>query len=301
MRHAALTVLLLLLLTPFAQAGETETQTVSKDGRLTLVAPAATELGMPFLVRLTSLDPLGEASVNWLGRQVLPAVSVWNDKHIVLAMLGTDVQTTPPEPSELVVVVTTADGRRSEFSRMVEVREKVYPEEPDKESPPLSAEELARARREARQAAEAIQADSPLRRWFLPFDRPVAAQLAGTYGSERAVGGRQTFRRGADFAAAPGTPVHACGSGRVIMVADHLLAGNSVYLDHGNGVVSMYFHLLRADVALGQDLQRGDVIGLSGASGRGAEAKLHFAVAVQGRLVDPEPLFINNAEGLLPN
>lgn len=282
-----------------AQTEPKEAETASADGRMTLMAPVAVDLGAPFLIRLTSLDSLEEATVHWLGREVLPAVSVWNEKHIVLAMLGTDVQVTSPGPSELVVVAT-AGGKRTEFSRAVSVREKIFPEEPDNPSAPLTEQEAQRMQLEAKAAAKTMNTGTPLRRWFLPFDRPVDAEIKGPYGSERFAYGRQTFRRGVDFAAQPGTPVKACGTGKVVLVADHLLAGKSVYIDHGNGVVSMYFHLLRADVIMGQAVSREDILGLSGGSGRGRDEKLHFAVAVQGRLVDPQPLFNNNAEGLLP-
>ncbi|MGE4504466.1 MAG: M23 family metallopeptidase [Desulfovibrionaceae bacterium] len=275
--------------------------------RITLKVPERVLLGAPFLVRLTSLDTIDEAVFHWRGRQVVPAVSVWNGKHVALAMLGTDVLTDTllgaaagaPGPSPLVLTAVV-EGREESFTREVEVLERPLPEEPDRAAPALSPAEAARAEVEAREAAQAMDAASSARRWFLPFDKPVDAPVTGLYGSECSVGGRQTFRRGVDFALEPGTPVRACGSGTVVLAADHLAAGRSVYLDHGNGVVSMYFHLLRADVTVGQSLTRGDVLGLSGATGRPHVPKLHFAVAVQGRLVDPEPLFNNNADDLLP-
>ncbi len=288
-----------LLMGFFAPAQAADIETPSADGRMVLMAPVETDLGMPFLIRLTSLDPLGEVTVYWLGREVLPAVSVWNDKHIILAMLGTDVQTTAPGPCELVVVAKVDSGPR-DFTRIINVRDKVYPEEPDRNIARMSAQQSARLEREAKEATRAVGSSTPLRRWFLPFDKPVAAPISGAYGVERGVDGRQTFRRGVNFAVEPGTVVKACGTGTVVLVADHLRAGKSVYLDHGNGVVSMYFHLLRADVTLGQSLARAEVIGLSGSSGGAQTPRLHFAVGVQGRLVDPEPLFDNDAQGLLP-
>lgn len=267
--------------------------------RITLSVTERVVLGAPFLVRLTSLDPVEEAVFQWQGRQVLPAVSVWNEKHVALAMLGTDIQTNTAGEAELVLVAVV-DGERLSFTRTVNVEARQSPEEPEREVPEPNRAELERMNREAREAAQAMFLSSPERRWFLPFDRPVEAAVSGVYGAERSVNGRQTFRRGVDFAAGPGTPVHAAGTGTVVLVADHLMAGKSVYMDHGNGVVSMYFHLLRADVTVGQSLARGEILGMSGSSGRPDGPKLHFAVSVQGRLVDPEPLFNNNAEDFLP-
>ena len=107
------------------------------------------------------------------------------------------------------------------------------------------------------------------------------------------------FRSGLDLKAPMGTPVHAAAAGEVILAADHYYAGRSVYLDHGGGVVSMYFHLSQIGVEDGQFVNRGDLVGLSGSSGRVTGPHLHFGVAVQGRLVDPEPLIHDTVDQLL--
>ena len=98
--------------------------------------------------------------------------------------------------------------------------------------------------------------------------------------------------------AALGQPVAACSDGVVVLTGDFYFAGGSVYVDHGNGMISMYFHLSEVKVSIGQTVNRGDVVGLAGATGRVNGPHLHFGVALQGRLVDPEPLFSSRVDDL---
>ncbi|MBN2170118.1 MAG: M23 family metallopeptidase, partial [Candidatus Krumholzibacteriota bacterium] len=86
---------------------------------------------------------------------------------------------------------------------------------------------------------------------------------------------------------AAGAPVRACAAGRVVLAGDHFFAGRCVYVDHGQGLVSMYFHLSEILVAEGQMLARGEVLGRVGESGRVTGPHLHWGLAVQGQLVDP--------------
>ena len=105
--------------------------------------------------------------------------------------------------------------------------------------------------------------------------------------------------RGLDFRSPKGSPINATAPGQVILVGNHYYAGNSIYIDHGNGVISLYFHLEKSLVKTGDRVIRGETIGLSGVSGRATGPHLHFSVSVQGALVDPEPLFEKTGEQLL--
>ncbi|NHZ47213.1 M23 family metallopeptidase, partial [Nitratidesulfovibrio liaohensis] len=96
--------------------------------------------------------------------------------------------------------------------------------------------------------------------------------------------------RGLDLRGEAGEPVTACAAGRVVLAENHYFAGNSVYIDHGMGVVSMYFHLSALDVAPGQMVAQGQVIGKVGSTGRVTGPHLHFGMAVLGDMVDPQVL-----------
>jgi murein DD-endopeptidase MepM/ murein hydrolase activator NlpD len=97
----------------------------------------------------------------------------------------------------------------------------------------------------------------------------------------------RSIHAGVDFRAAAGTPVRAPAGGRVALAADHYFAGTLVIIDHGLGLFSFLAHLSSLSVTEGQEVGRGEVIGLSGATGRVTGPHLHWSVRLPGARVDP--------------
>jgi murein DD-endopeptidase MepM/ murein hydrolase activator NlpD len=301
-----LTVLAALSLTTvaFAQEAAPKGADAQKSAELQLVLATPKEVydGQPFLVRLTAGQPMDKVMVYWLDREFSPSITVWNNRHVALVMLGTDVLTIKAGEQELVVVAIV-NGERNTFNRKVRIIKRKYPTQrltlPKKMvSPPKKEHErIANDRKAVKAALETI---SPQRRWLLPFERPVSGVVSSRYGLRRILNDKpKNPHRGLDLQGEEGTPVKAPATGEVILVDDHYYAGNSLYLDHGNGVITMYFHLAQALVEEGQIVRRGEKIGLVGKTGRATGAHLHWGVSVLGQLVDPEPLLENTVGTLL--
>ena len=93
---------------------------------------------------------------------------------------------------------------------------------------------------------------------------------------------------GADYRAPEGAPVRAPASGVVILTGDHFFSGNAIYIDHGQGLISMYFHLSKILVEDGQEIKKGDgPIGRGGKTGMVTGAHLHYGVYLNGARIDP--------------
>lgn len=141
---------------------------------------------------------------------------------------------------------------------------------------------------------------SAQRLWWLPFHHPVVGKTTSAYGLQRVLNGKpKNPHRGMDFRAPTGTAIEAVADGRVILAEPHYYAGNSMYIDHGNGVVSLYFHLNKFEVSKGEFVKRGQIIGRAGSTGRATGPHLHLSISVQGQLVDPAPLFEGTTDQLL--
>lgn len=129
--------------------------------------------------------------------------------------------------------------------------------------------------------------DTP-RLWSLPFTLPRPGRITSPYGGAREYNGKVTSRHtGTDFAGAVGASVVAPTRGVVALVADFYLAGKAVYLDHGAGLVTGYFHLSRADVAAGDTVSAGQRIGAVGRSGRVTGPHLHWIMRYGTISLDP--------------
>ena len=170
-----------------------------------------------------------------------------------------------------------------------------YPRETITVAPALakpSAAATARIQREnARSRQVSLASRSRPRLWSGPFQVPRAARTTSVFGAARVYNGEVKSRHtGTDFAGAVGAPVVAAGRGIVALVADFYLAGRAVYIDHGGGLVTAYFHLSRAEVAQGDTVAAGQRIGAVGQSGRVTGPHLHWVARYGVISVDPMSL-----------
>lgn len=269
---------------------------------VTLAYPKSVPLGQAFLVRITSGSPVSNATVEWMNEKFSPEIDNWNGRNVSLAMLGTDVLTDKPGKQKFVISAVI-DGKEQKFERTVRILSKKYPVQkltlPKKMvTPPKKV--YSKIKQDRKEVRKALASWGIHREWSMPFSRPVNGSLSSLYGMRRILNGKpKNPHRGLDFRGAKGTPVKAIADGKVVLARKHYYAGNSLYIDHGNGVISLYFHLSEFDVKEGDTVERGQVVGKIGSTGRVTGPHLHMSISVHGKLVDPKPLLEKNTDRLL--
>jgi murein DD-endopeptidase MepM/ murein hydrolase activator NlpD len=248
----------------------------------------------------------GGVAVLRLGDEVLPPGEMYygpyrapvvHDGRSWTAVIGIPLAT-PPGPQTAVLV--TPDPDDTDLQIVFDVGPKTYAEqrltvEPRKVDP--LPEDLARIEAETERSDRALSTYSeelwPTWRWTAPVPGP----RSSSFGLRRVFNGQpRSPHSGMDIAAPTGTPILAPAAGRVLDVGDFFFNGNTVFVDHGRGVVTMYCHLSRIDVQPGQAVDAGAALGLVGATGRVTGPHLHFGVAVNRAMVDPALFLRNSAE-----
>jgi len=147
---------------------------------------------------------------------------------------------------------------------------------------------------------ERVRLNKDLRRWTpqehvdLDFELPAKGRMSGVFGSRRFFNKQpRNPHSGLDIAAPTGTAVNAPAKGTVIDTGDFFFNGNTILVDHGQGLISGYFHLSAIEVKLGQQLNKGDLLGRIGATGRVTGPHLHWNIYLNRTKVDPA-LFVND-------
>jgi murein DD-endopeptidase MepM/ murein hydrolase activator NlpD len=223
----------------------------------------------------------------WLGDQ---PVLVTSERGKWYAVVGLALSMKPGKHTLRIMIGNLAKTR--DFN----IRSKRYPRQDimmkDKSKVQLSPEDAERAGREI-----ATILNLKLHWRDAPDTDPVLAlpaegQLGGRFGMRRYFNGEaRAPHSGLDVAVPAGTPVRASSHGEVLAVDDYFFNGKTVFLDHGNGLITMYCHLDRIDLKPGDIVGKGQPIGLSGQTGRATGPHLHWSVVLNGAMVDPE-LFI---------
>lgn len=211
-----------------------------------------------------------------------PVLTVREDGQRWLAIVGIPLSVKPGEQR------VEADGRTLAFR----VEPRHYREQritlKNQRQVDPNPEDLKRIERELAEQTDAYRRFDSRQPSNLLFDKPVAGPLSSPFGLRRFFNGEERNpHSGLDFAVPAGTPVKTPAAGRVTLVGDYFFNGRTVFVDHGQGLVSMFCHLSKVEVKTGDELPRGTVLGRVGATGRATGPHLHWNVSLNDARVDP--------------
>ena len=287
MKHAVQAALLFLIATTLAGAQSTS-KTVPW---LVKTDPPELVNGAPVLFRVNPPDEFTELRGWWENRELSFRHSAGCDCWYALA--GVDLNQKPGEyPLRLEGIAQ--NGVKASFAAQLSIGEKAYPTTklsvpPQYVEPPKSV--LARIQEEEAVKKRLFSSVTPETYWSGRFAPPVSTSVSAVFGSARTYNGlKKGQHQGLDFHAAVGTTVRATNRGVVILARNLYYEGNCVIVDHGQGFLTLYFHLSEIVVSEGDKVESGTVLGKSGNTGRVNGPHLHFAARWQGLYVDPETL-----------
>lgn len=253
--------------------------------------------GGPVLFQVKSPQRLESLKGIWLGHDVSFSFDATSKMWIALA--GVSFETAPGSyPLELTGETEAGKnpGKKITFSRKFKVARGKYPKIQAKLSVESKFTEPSPEQQKQIEEGQQIKKDylnrvTPDREWSGTFTAPADATISDVFGSERIFNGKTSSPHlGLDFRVPSGTPVQAMNDGTVLLARPLYFEGNFVVLDHGQGMLTLYLHLSEFKVTEGDRVKRGQVIGLSGGTGRATGPHLHVGVRWQGTYLDPASL-----------
>lgn len=249
------------------------------------ITPLTLTEGQTGEVRLTTVSP-SSVTVTF-NNQSVPVLTSDNQNFVMFLPIPI---WTAAGIYPLQVIVTPNGGSADTFNANVQVRAGPYGSQyitlPDDRVELLSAAVEENELNILRNAASAI---TPERYFEGPMALPAAAAMNSPFGTRRSYNGSafDRYHTGADFAGAPGSPILAAASGRVVLADTLNIRGIAVMIDHGWGVFTEYSHMSERYVQFGDFVTAGQVIGVVGSTGRATGAHLHWELWVNGVPVDP--------------
>jgi len=256
--------------------------------------PARLVNGGPILFLVKPPATLDSLTGTWLGHQFTFSYDASTKTWFALA--GVNFETSPGTYTLALTAQPTTSKSPLTFTHTFAVARAHYPqikveltvEKKFTEPSPEQQEQIAEA---VKIKQDYLSRVTPDRQWDGNFAAPADAPTSDVYGSQRIFNGKaQREHQGLDFRVPTGTPVAAMNSGTVLLARFLYFEGNCVVIDHGQGLLTLYFHLSEFKVKEGEPVKRGQIIGLSGGTGRATGPHLHVAVRWQGTYLDPAAL-----------
>ncbi|BBL69596.1 peptidoglycan DD-metalloendopeptidase family protein [Methylogaea oryzae] len=252
--------------------------------------------GLAAAAALPDADPVPGGIVALpLGDAQTPApTAYYQDKRVMVlshdnqwtALVGIPL-TAKPGPQQL-----TVHSALGESTLAFSIKDKQYPAQyltiPNQRMVNPNPEDQARIERESKILAQALSTWSEQTEVDTDFRLPAQGPLSSPFGLRRFFNKQpRDPHSGLDIAAPAGAPINAPADGRVINAGEYFFNGNAVFVDHGQGLITGYFHMSRIDAREGQIVRKGDILGAVGATGRVTGPHLHWNVYLNGAKVDP--------------
>jgi murein DD-endopeptidase MepM/ murein hydrolase activator NlpD len=249
--------------------------------------------GQIIVVKVPTDDSATTVQATFLGRSIrfFPETRFEEPKGFV-GLLGIDLQDEPGS-HELTVELKTGEQSRTLNYSVTVMKEKFHVEHLTlpKDKVDLDDKAVARWKAEQEQVKTSLATDSQVKLWQPGFFEPVSGKRTGIFGSVRVMNGQpRNPHNGEDIGAPLGTDVLATNDGVVRLTVEHIFSGKGVFLDHGLGFYSMYFHLSEVLVKDGERVKAGQIVGKVGATGRATGPHLHWGVKLNGARVNPYAL-----------
>jgi murein DD-endopeptidase MepM/ murein hydrolase activator NlpD len=206
-------------------------------------------------------------------------------------LVGIDLTTKPGNYSIKIKAVSANGSARYLDALRLEIHAKEFPTREltvDNKYVEPSSEALKRIREESSLVSKILAGVTSQKHWQGEFGRPVPGEASSSFGKRSILNGKpRSPHSGTDFRASEGIPVQAPNRGQIVLAKDLYFAGNTIIVDHGQGLYSYFAHLSSFEVKEGDFVDRSDIIGRVGATGRVTGPHLHWAVRLVRARVDP--------------
>lgn len=260
-------------------------------GAVNIDFPDRVTQGEVYLVTISGDDTVASARGLFAGRSVY--LNPTGVAGTFAGLIGVDVAASP-EVKILALTIKKNDGATETMTRSITVVKGDFSVQrltvDDKWVSPDEAT-CKRIQHENEIVTALYATESRRKLWSGPFMMPLIGEITGSFGLTRYINGSpSSSHNGIDIAAVTGTPVVAANDGRVALVMDMFYSGLSLFVDHGQGLYTMYFHLSDILVTGDEDVKRGQMIGLVGATGRVTGAHLHFGARLNYNKINPADL-----------
>ncbi len=279
---ALLAAAIVALMIPCATHGQVLTKCAG--GVSLKLSSAITAQGSLLLAEVTGAKNIKDVAGDWGGR----AIPLWTEGaagNTLHGLIGVDLEKAPGK-YEWKVSWKSGAGQSVSCSSFVTVRTGKFPTENlkvEKQFVQPDPEQQKRAEEDQKKMKAIYDTVTPERLWDGPFRMPLKEVVTGgNFGRRRILNGEaRSPHAGVDFPALTGTPVFAAQSGKVVLAENLYYSGNTVVVDHGFGIYTLYAHLSAIEVKPGQNVETSTEIGKVGGTGRVTGPHLHWGLTVQ--------------------